>query len=49
VGRFVKTGDQIRIEATIHDAKREPTVVTATAATERDVIAAAQELARARQ
>jgi len=45
-GRFLKIGEQIRIEASVHDSQGEPVVLTASAAGENDVVKAAQELAR---
>jgi eukaryotic-like serine/threonine-protein kinase len=46
-GQFVRIGEQIRIEARVHDKQRgEPVVLTASAAGENDVIQAAQQLAR---
>ena len=45
-GRFVKLGEQIRIEASLYDSQREPVVLTASAAGENDLVKAAQELAR---
>jgi tetratricopeptide (TPR) repeat protein/tRNA A-37 threonylcarbamoyl transferase component Bud32 len=45
-GRFVKLGEQIRIEATLYDSGREPVVLTASAASENDLVQASQQLAR---
>jgi eukaryotic-like serine/threonine-protein kinase len=45
-GRFVKLGEQIRIEASLHDPQREPVVLTASAAGENDLMQAAQQLGR---
>ncbi|HET7217423.1 MAG TPA: tetratricopeptide repeat protein [Vicinamibacterales bacterium] len=46
IGRFVKLGEQIRIEASLHDGQREPVVLTASAAGENDLMKAAQQLGR---
>jgi tetratricopeptide (TPR) repeat protein/TolB-like protein len=44
-GRYVKTGDQIRIEAALHGGGLAPVALAATAAGENDLPKAAQELA----
>ena len=46
-GQFARIGEQIRIEARVHDNQRgEPVVLAASAAGENDVVQAAQQLAR---
>ena len=45
-GRFVKLGEQIRIEASVYGSEREPVVLTASALGENDLVTAAAQLAR---
>ena len=45
-GRFVKLGEQIRIEASLYDSGREAVVLTASAAGENDLVNVSQQLAR---